>query len=90
MRITKADLESLVRRLNTAKKYKPTRSIGRYKNGKFKSDKGFHLDGAYGGYKLVFSNKDSSAERNVTNGYSSKKELFEKMRAMLEFSSFKR
>tara|TARA_R110000744_G_scaffold41684_1_gene94625 strand:- start:650 stop:916 length:267 start_codon:yes stop_codon:yes gene_type:complete len=83
MAITKADLESLVRRLNTAKKYKPTRKSGRYKNGKFKSDKGFHLDGAYGGYKLVFSEKDSSGERNITSGYSTKKELYEKIRNIL-------
>jgi hypothetical protein len=83
MVITKANLESLVKRLNVAKKYKPTRSIGRYKNGKFKSDKGFHLEGAYGGYKLVFSNKDSSGKRDITRGYSSKKELYEKIQSIL-------
>ena len=83
MAITKADLDSLVRRLNVAKKYKPTRTIGRYKNGKFKSDKGFHLDSAYGGVKLVFSNKDSSAESDVTRGYVSKKELYEKIQNIL-------
>ena len=89
-RITVNDLENLVRRLNTAKKYKPTRKIGRYKNGKFKSDKGFHLSGAYGGYKLVFSEKDQSGERSITQGYVPKRELFDQMKAMLEFSSFKR
>ena len=89
-RITVKDLEKLVRRLNSAKKYKPTRKIGRYKNGKFKSNAGFHLSGAYGGYKLVFSNKDESGERSITQGYVAKRELFDQMRAMIEFSSFKR
>jgi hypothetical protein len=63
--ITKADLDNLVRRLNIEKKNKPTRTIGRYKNGKFKSDKGFHISSAYGGVQLVFSKKDSSAESSV-------------------------
>ena len=87
-RITNNDLDNLVRRLNIAKKYKPTRTIGRYKNGKFKSSAGFHISGAYGGVQLVFSKKDSSAERNITYGFVPKRELYEKMKAMLEFNRF--
>jgi len=83
MAITKENLESLVKRLNVAKKYKPTRSTGRYKNGKFKSDKGFHLDKAYGGYQLVFSGKDSSGRMNITSRHVSKKELYEKIKSIL-------
>ncbi len=82
-RITVKDLENLVRRLNIEKKYKPVRKIGRYKNGKFKSDKGFHLSGAYGGYKLVFSEKDQSGERSITQGYAPKRELFDQINAIL-------
>jgi hypothetical protein len=87
-RITNSDLDNLVRRLNIAKKFKPTRTIGRYKNGKFKSSAGFHISGAYGGVKLVFSKKDSSGETNITHGYVPKRELYEKMKAMLEFNRF--
>lgn len=87
-RITNSDLDSLVRKLNIAKKFQPTRTIGRYKNGKFKSSAGFHIDGAYGGVKLVFSKKDSSGETSITSGYVPKRELYEKMRAMLQFNRF--
>lgn len=89
-RITNSDLDRLVRRLNIAKKYKPTRTVGRYRNGKYKSTAGFHISGAYGGVQLVFSKKDSSAERDITRGYVPKRELYEKMKAMLEFNSFKK
>ena len=88
-RITLKDLENLVRRLNIEKKYKPVRKIGRYKNGKFKSDKGFHLSGAYGGYKLVFSNKDDSSGRSVTRGgHIPKRELFDQINAILSYNNF--
>ena len=83
MAITQKDLDSLVKQLNQAKKYTPVRSVGRYKNGAYKSSKGFHLDYAYGGVKLVFSKKDSSAESSITKGYGTKKELYEKMTGML-------
>ena len=89
-RITNSDLDRLVKRLNIAKKYKPTRTFGRYRNGKYKSTAGFHIDSAYGGVKLVFSKKDSSGERDITRGYVPKRELYEKMKAMLEFNSFKK
>lgn len=88
MAITKTDLENLVKRLNVSKKYAPVRTIGRYKNGKFKSSKGFHISGAYGGVKLVFSNKDSSAESDVTRGYVSKKELYDQINAILSYKRF--
>lgn len=81
--ITKNDLDNLVKRINVAKKYKPVREIGRYKNKKFKSNAGYHLDGAYGGYKLVFSKKDESGVRNVTSGYVPKKELYNQMKGIL-------
>ena len=86
--ITKADLDNLVRRLNIEKKNKPTRTIGRYKNGKFKSDKWFHISSAYGGVQLVFSKKDSSAESSVTQGYVSKRELFDQINAILSYRRF--
>jgi hypothetical protein len=82
-RITVSDLENLVKRINVAKKYQPVRKIGRYKNGKFKSNAGYHLSGAYGGYKLVFSKKDESGVRNVTSGYVPKKELYNQMKGIL-------
>jgi len=87
-RITTADLEYLVKRLNSEKKYKPTRTTGKYKNGKYKSDKGFHISSAYGGVKLVFSDKDSSAQSNVTQGYVTKRELFDQINAILSYRKF--
>lgn len=83
MAITQKDLESLVKKLNQAKKYTAVRTVGRYKNGNYKSSKGFHLSYAYGGVKLVFSKKDSSAEYDITRGYGTKRELYEKMQGML-------
>tara|TARA_R110002110_G_scaffold414096_1_gene642971 strand:+ start:183 stop:452 length:270 start_codon:yes stop_codon:yes gene_type:complete len=87
-RITVGQLETLVRRLNESKKYKPVRKVGRYKNGKFKSDKGFHLSSAYGGYKLVYSDKDESSQSSVTSGYAPKRELFDQINAMLMYKRF--
>jgi hypothetical protein len=89
-RITQKDLDNIVKRLNIAKKFKPTRTVGRYKNGKYKSSAGFHVSYAYGGAKLVFSKKDDSSQRGITYGFVPKKELYEKIQAMLEFNSFKR
>jgi hypothetical protein len=87
MRINKKDLEILVNRIN-----KITNSPMEYAlkvDGKYKIQVGhFHLDGAYGGWKLVRTVNDGGAIEEITYGFISKRELYEKMKAYLSGLEF--
>ncbi len=73
-RITQAHLENLLKRIN---------QTAGFENPKYSTPDSYGLDGAYGGWKLVQYVNSSGGERNITHGYVSKRELYEKMHAFL-------
>jgi len=84
-RITQKDLEAVVNRINIITK-SPTSSYTKNPDGKYTPNGGnFHLDGAYGGWKLVRMCKDGSTgvEDVFHSGYCSKRELYNLMHAFI-------
>lgn len=77
-RITNADLNGVVARLNRITKSPETYSTETATGG-FRADIGhYHIDSAYGGVKLVRTINTSGGERSVsTQGYGTKRELYE-------------
>jgi hypothetical protein len=81
-RITMRDLEAVVRRINdvTGSPVEPYKTV----NKKHISNIGnYHLDGAYGGWKLVRMMNESGGIKEVTYGFVSKRELYNLMHSYL-------
>lgn len=79
-RITKADLDRIVWKINDAAGTPKEPYASKEFN--FKPNKGcYHLDGAYGGYKLVqmVSDENGSTTAAINTGYVPKRELYERM-----------
>tara|TARA_R110000796_G_C14523742_1_gene431137 strand:+ start:705 stop:953 length:249 start_codon:yes stop_codon:yes gene_type:complete len=73
MKVNKADLEMMRDRINTALN-QPLEYTNNH----------MYLDGAYGGWKLSQVMPTGSGCRNITSsGYTTKKELYGEMRALL-------
>lgn len=83
-RITNADLEFLVDRINAATD-SPPKPYTKGADGRFKANIGnYHISGAYGGVKLVrMGNKGGGISAVSTNGYGTKRELYNWMTAFL-------
>lgn len=80
------DLENLVARINAVAgtPEKPYREIQAPNAGtaSFKANVGnYHLDGAYGGHRLVQMCNDGGGIRTITSGYVSKSKLYDEMQA---------
>lgn len=84
MRITAAQLESLVNRLNEMTG-NPIVSWVKDESGKFRAQIGnYHLDGAYGGWALYQMQSDGGGIRDVLHvGHCSKKELYTAIHAYI-------
>src|SRR6185369_12657515 len=81
-RITLKNLEALAATIN-----RETGSPATYCNndgGKFKANVGhYHMDGAYGGYKLVRVVNEGGGIICITSGYLPKREVYDLMHAFL-------
>lgn len=75
-RVTKERLEAIVKRINNYTN-SPETSYTRQPDGKLKSNPGnYHLNGAYGGWKLSRNSLDGHGQTDVLScGYVSKREL---------------
>lgn len=87
-RITQKQLEAVVERINRAtgsplatytKSENPERDGRAY----IPNIGNYHLDGAYGGWKLVRMANGSGGMHSITSGFVPKRELYELMQAML-------
>ena len=88
MRILKKDLEILVKKTNELTN-SPIEYASNKDGEKFKANLGhFHLDGAYGGWKLVRTMSEGGGIEEITYGFVSKKELFDKMHAYIRGLEF--
>lgn len=83
MRTTQKDLENVVTRINRIAGTPATYS-DKQPDGKFKANIGhYHLDGAYGGWKLSQVVNEGGGIRNITHGYAPKSVLYDQMQAFL-------
>lgn len=74
------DLENLVARINLVAGTPETYCDRR--EAKFKAHIGhYHLEGAYGGYRLVQTCSEGGGIRTITSGYVSKSKLYDEMQA---------
>ncbi len=82
--ITLKMLESVVHRINVKTKSPLTYAIN-IGSGIFCSNVGhYHLDGAYGGWKLSRVDNDKGGTRDISNGgYITKRELFNQLQIFL-------
>ena len=88
MRITKADLEKTVDRINRTTG-NPLTPYTKDASGKFTSNVGnYHLTGAYGGHGLEQMDNDGGGTRSIF-GYMTKRELYDRMHAYLKGMSDK-
>jgi hypothetical protein len=81
-RITNAQLENLVKRINEAKGYATeayTRTEGRSKA----NINTYYIEGAYGGVKLVQIVTEGGGIRSISNSYGTKRHLYDFMQAYL-------
>lgn len=82
-RITEKDLQKVVDRINR-ETGSPMTTYTKTADGKHSANVGnYHLDGAYGGWKLVRMDNQSGGIRNVTDGFVPKRELYDLMHAIL-------
>lgn len=83
-RITIKDLECLVTRLNVVTK-NPVSTYTKDKSGKYTANAGnYHLDGAYGGWKLSQICANGQGSRDVLySGYVPKRELYRQIYSYL-------
>ena len=83
-RITERDLDLAIARLNKATG-QPLTSYTRDENGKFTGNIGnYHLDSAYGGYKLVQIVNQGGGIRVISNGgYTTKRDLYNQIHTAL-------
>lgn len=83
-RITMDDLECVVRRINITTK-SPLDAWHKNKDGKLIANIGnYHLDGAYGGWKLVrHISEGGGITEAIHTGFVSKRELYTAMHAYL-------
>jgi hypothetical protein len=79
------NLRGVVRVINT-RTNSPQEPHGQDADGKYKGNAGcYHLDGAYGGWKLLRICDDGhGCTEALSTGYVSKRELWEAMRAFLD------
>lgn len=82
MRITKADLENTVSRINEATG-SPTESYTKTKDGYRANPGNYHLNWAYGGCQLVRMCNNGGGITTITNGFDTKSDLYYQMRAYL-------
>jgi hypothetical protein len=81
--ITMANLRAVVARINRTAGT-PEAEYTKGEDGICRANVGnYHLDGAYGGYKLCQMVNDGGGVRDVTSGYVSKRELYNLMQAFL-------
>ena len=83
-RITKAHLESLADRINrmtgSPEASYSTHTVG----GHYCANVGnYHLDGAYGGWKLSRMSNESGGVSDITHGFVTKRELYGLMQAFI-------
>lgn len=82
-RITMKNLEYQVERINKAMN-SPAASYTRDKAGKLKANIGnYHLDGAYGGWKLARMTSEGGGITCITSGFVPKRELYNQLQAFL-------
>ena len=83
-RITNADLDNLCNQINKLNGT-PLTYGGIQEDGKFVSNiDHYHIDSAYGGYKLVQLATDGGGTRDITHsGFTTKRELYNEMRAII-------
>jgi hypothetical protein len=73
------DLEKIIALINKA-----TNNPSEYR-GEFKPNIGhYHLDSAYGGYKMVQTTNEGGGVRAITNGYVPKRDLYNELRMFLQ------
>ena len=83
-RITMKCLEALIQRINrTAKTPLTYCEVNENKSIKKINIGHYHLDSAYGGWKLVQTDNESGGIRTITHGYISKKELYYQLLAFI-------
>ena len=83
-RITLKQLEGLAGMINR-ELGTPEAAYTKGADGKYTANIGcHHLDGAYGGHKLVRMVNDGGGVSDVTGGYIPKRELYNRMRAYLD------
>jgi hypothetical protein len=83
-RITIANLEAVVLRINKLLG-KPETPWTKNANGVYVSNVGnYHLDGAYGGYALSEMVNTAGGVRDVFGGHMSKRELYYRMHAFID------
>ena len=83
-RITKADLEGVCRMINKLTG-SPEEPYTKGEDGQWKPNGGcFHLDWAYGGVGLQRMAKTGSGTEKILGGFMPKRELYEKMHAMIQ------
>jgi len=83
-RITKKDLEYLVKRINEVKGTPVEEYTKDPETGWYKSNLGnYHLDWAYGGVCLEQTVTEGGGTRIILLGYGTKRELYGKMQAFL-------
>lgn len=83
-RITLANLEAVVRRINIMTK-SPLEPYTKGKNGKYKANIGnYHLDGAYGGYALHRMDSEGGGVQDVLRvGHVSKPDLYYQLHSFI-------
>lgn len=82
-RITMAELEGAVDRLNRSLG-RPATPYTKDETGKYVANIGnFHLSGAYGGWQLQEMASDSGGVRSHTSGYGTKREVYMQVCAMI-------
>jgi hypothetical protein len=75
MKITQKDLEAVLRRINL--------KAGFTGDKLYSTPGAYLLDGAYGGWKLAQYCNEHGGQRDITCGFSPKKELYYQMHAFL-------
>jgi len=83
-RITKKDLEYLVKRINEVKGAPVEEYTKDPETGRYTSNPGnYHLDWAYGGVCLEQTVTGGGGTKSIIPGYGTKRELYGKMQAFL-------
>jgi len=82
-RINQSNLEAVVTRINQLTN-SPLVPWSKDKQGKFKANIGnYHIDSAYGGHRLVRHINEGGGITVIIDGFSPKRELYEKMHAFI-------
>lgn len=82
-RISERQLETLVKYLNELTG-NPTEPYSKDHAGKYTANVGCYcIDAAYGGYKLVQIASTAGASRSITSGFTTKRDLFNKIHTVI-------